>query len=77
MQEHIYIFRKELERRAAYLEQSSAHFEDIANITVDSDSVIPQGKNWNEEDRFCCKDLTDDLPHSRFFPAELHYHYRR
>ena len=35
-------FHKESERHAAYPEQSTAHFENVANITVDSISIIPQ-----------------------------------
>ena len=37
-------FHKESERHAAYLEQSTADFENVANITVDSASVIIQDK---------------------------------
>ena len=52
MQERIDSFHKESERHAAYPEQSTAHFEDVANITFDSASVIPQGTlNSNQEDR--------------------------
>ena len=40
MREHIDSFYKESERRALYLEQITAHFEEVANITVDSASVI-------------------------------------
>ena len=43
MQESIGSFHTESERHAAYPEQSTAHFEDVANITFDSASVIPQG----------------------------------
>ena len=35
---------KESEIRAAYLEKSTSHFKNVANITVDSDSVIPQDR---------------------------------
>ena len=43
---------KESERCAAYPEQSTAHFNNVVNITVDSDSITPQkGKNGREEDR--------------------------
>ena len=42
---------KESERRAAYPEQSTVHLENIANITFDSHSVIPQEKqNGSEKD---------------------------
>ena len=44
MQEHIDSFHNESERGAAYPEQSIAHFEDVANITVDVSSVILQEK---------------------------------
>ena len=30
--------------RAAYLEQNTLHFEDIANIATNSDSTIPKKK---------------------------------
>ena len=42
MQNWIDIFHKESERRASYPEQRTAHFENVANITVDSASVITQ-----------------------------------
>ena len=44
MQENIDSFHKESERRTSYLEQSTAHFEDATNITVDSVSVNPEEK---------------------------------
>ena len=44
MQNYIDSCHKELERRAAYPEQSTTNFENVANITVDSDSVIPKDK---------------------------------
>ena len=51
MQDYIDSCHKESERRAAYLEQSTAYYENIENITVDSASLIPQEKqNGNEED---------------------------
>ena len=43
MREHIDICRKEFKRHAVYPEQSTTYFEDIANITVDSASIITQG----------------------------------
>ena len=51
--EQIIFYHKELERRAAYLEQSTADFVDAANITanitVNSDSLLTQGKNSANE----------------------------
>ena len=44
MKEHIDSCHKMLERRAAYLEQRTAHFEYIANNNVDGSSIILQGK---------------------------------
>ena len=44
MQDYIDSCNKESERQASYLEQSTAHFENIANINVDSASVITQEK---------------------------------
>ena len=38
------------ERRAAYLGQSIVQFENFANVSVDIDSVIPQGKKISEND---------------------------
>ena len=49
MREHIDVFHKESEKRAAYPEQSTAHFEDVANITVYSASVITQEKQNGSE----------------------------
>ena len=50
MQNYIDIFQKESERHAAYPEQRTANFENIANITIDSDILIPQQKqNLNEK----------------------------
>ena len=43
-------FHKESERHAAYLEQSTADFENVANITVDSASVIIQDKKIGSEE---------------------------
>ena len=43
MREHTDSFHKESERRAAYPEQSTAHFEDVSNINDYSATVIPQG----------------------------------
>ena len=31
-------------KSAAYLEQNTTHFETVANISIDSDSVTPQKK---------------------------------
>ena len=44
MREHIDSCQKQSEKCAAYLEQSTEHFEDVAKLTVDSASVIPQEK---------------------------------
>ena len=42
---------KESERRASYLEQSTAHFNNVSKITIDIDSIITQRKkNGREED---------------------------
>ena len=42
---------KELERREAFLEQSTAYFEDVAKITVNSTSAIKQeNQNGSKED---------------------------
>ena len=42
---------KESERCETYLEKRTAHLENVANITVNSDGVIPQEKqNGNEKD---------------------------
>ena len=50
MQEHIDIFHKESEICAAYLEHITAHFNNIANITIDSDIITPhKKKNTREE----------------------------
>ena len=41
MQNYIDSCHKESEICAAYPEQSTAHFENVANITINSASVIP------------------------------------
>ena len=41
MREHTYSFYKESEIRSAYMEQSNLHFNNVANINVDSDSITP------------------------------------
>ena len=46
MRNYIYSCHKESEIRAEYMEQSTAHFENVVNITVDSVGVIPQEKKW-------------------------------
>ena len=48
MQHYIGSCHKVSERRAPYLEQSTAHFEDVVNITVDSDTLIPQNRSIEE-----------------------------
>ena len=50
MVQHINVNQIELERLTNDLKQSTADFEDVVNITIDSASVIPQVKqNGNEE----------------------------
>ena len=44
MNNYIDICKKVSERCAEYPEQNTAHFENVANITAGSDSVIPQEK---------------------------------
>ena len=44
MWENIDSCHKESKKHGAYMEQSTVHFEDIVNITVDSSSVILQEK---------------------------------
>ena len=41
MQTYIDSYKKESEKCAVYPEQITVNFEDIAIITLDSDSVIP------------------------------------
>ena len=50
MQEHIDSFHKESESRAAYPEHSTTHFNNIANITVDSDIITPHKKQNGREE---------------------------
>ena len=51
MRDYIASCHKESERCTAYPEQSTAHFENIVNINVDIDSLIPQeNQNGSEED---------------------------
>ena len=54
MKEHIDSCHKMLERRAAYLEQRTAHFEYAAKITVDSTSVLTQGGGNGSEKYHDC-----------------------
>ena len=49
MRNYIYSYHKESERYAAYPKQSTEHFKTFANITVDSDGVIPQEKQSGSE----------------------------
>ena len=49
MRNYIDSCRRYPERRAAYPGQSTAHFENVANITDDGDSVITQEKEWQCE----------------------------
>ena len=44
MREHISSCHKKYESHAAYPEQSTANFKNIANINVDSDTITPQKK---------------------------------
>ena len=39
---------KEKEIRAAYSEKSTPHFDNVANITIDSDDITPQKKKMGE-----------------------------
>ena len=51
MQNYIESCQKESERCASYTEERTAHFKNVASITINSDSVIPQEKwNGSEED---------------------------
>ena len=43
LQTHIDIVNKEL---TVYPEQKTLHLENVANITIDSDSITPQKKKW-------------------------------
>ena len=45
-------YHKESERHTAYPEQRTVHFENVANITVDSDSVFTKNKK-NGSDKYC------------------------
>ena len=42
-------FYKESERRSEYPEQSTAHFNNVPNITIDIDSITPQKKKNGRE----------------------------
>ena len=44
LQKFIDSCQKESKRHTAYPEQSTAHFNNVANITVDIDSIAPQKK---------------------------------
>ena len=51
MRENIDSCHKESESRTEYPEQNTSHFNNVANITVNSNSVTPQKKkNGIEED---------------------------
>ena len=50
---------KNLEIRTAYLEHRTAHFEDVANITIDSASIITQEKQ-NGDDEYCQVNTYDE-----------------
>ena len=49
MREYIDSCHRESESCAAYLEHNTAHFNNIANITANSDSITPQKKNNGRE----------------------------
>ena len=48
MGEYIDSFHKESEIRIAYLEQNTAHFNNVAKITVNSDIINQQKKKIGE-----------------------------
>ena len=52
MRNYIDKCNKESEKYAAYPEQSTIHFENVVNITVDSDCVITQEKQDRSEEYF-------------------------
>ena len=49
MREHIDSWHKESENPAAYPEHGTANFNNIANITIDSDSINPKNKRNGKE----------------------------
>ena len=46
------IFHKESVRRASYQEQSTTCFNNVADITVDSDGITPQKKQSGGDEYF-------------------------
>ena len=48
MREHIDSCHKESKICAAYPEYSTAYFNKVENITIDSDSITPQKKKMGE-----------------------------
>ena len=50
MQTYIESCKKEPERRVVYTEHNTEHFENVANITANSDSVILQEKQTVREE---------------------------
>ena len=50
MREHIDSCHNESESRTAYLDHSTAHFNDVAKITSDSDSITQQKKKNGREE---------------------------
>ena len=50
LQNYIDSCHKESERHAAYPEHITAHFNNVENITVNSDSITHRRKNGREED---------------------------
>ena len=49
LQTYIHGYNKESEKCAAYPGQSTVYFENVANITVNSESVIPKMKQNGRE----------------------------
>ena len=52
LQNYIDSCYRESERRASYSEKSTAHFNNVANITGDRDSITPQKKKNGGEGAF-------------------------
>ena len=49
MQEHIDSCHKGSEIRTTYTEQNTAHFNNVENITIDSEGIFPQKKKNGRE----------------------------
>ena len=75
MQNYIDICLRELERRADYPEHSTAHFENVANITVNSASVIHQEKNGSKANPYekneANKSIDENASHKIYFKSYL------